>query len=400
MKKLLLLTLLPTIAAAKPPSSDIATVGASEYWIKPTIDIRARYEFGEVDGLDASHAFTFRERIGLQTQDWNGFSAFVEGEFTQAAIDDFNGGAPGVTPGVAGNTPITDPETNELNQGYVQYKGFDTVFRLGRQRIIYDNSAFIGNVGWRQNEQTFDAFSINNTSIEGLTLQYAYVTQANRIFGSDATNNFDYDGMDTHLFNAAYTGFEDFTLGGYIYLIDFDQINAADSDTFGGYVKTNQLGLDLYAELALQTNGGAAGNDDSSYAHITATKTFGTQAITLGMEHLSAGFRTPLATLHAFNGFSDVLLLGRFNGLGSGAIGLTDIYVSHTTPIFFGMKWVNTLHAFGDNEVSTDLGWEYDSVLVKKFDEHLLAIAKFAHFETESNLPTTTRFSVELNYTF
>ncbi|MDP4847479.1 MAG: alginate export family protein [Akkermansiaceae bacterium] len=400
MKKLLLLTLSPSLALAAPPSPDIATVGASEYWIKPTLDIRARYEFGDVDGSDPSHAFTLRERIGLQTQDWNGFSAFVEGEFTQAAIDDYNGGAPGVTPAVGGNTAIADPETNEFNQGYVQYKGFDSTFRLGRQRIIYDSAAFIGNVGWRQNEQTYDAFSISNTSIDGLTLQYAYVNQVNRIFGSDATGNFDYDGMDTHLLNAAYTGIEGFTVGGYIYLIDFDQINAADCDTYGTYVKTNQLGLDLYAELALQTNGGAAGNDDSSYAHVTATKAFGTQSVTLGMEHLSAGFRTPLATLHAFNGFSDVLLLGRFNGLGSGAVGLTDMYVSHTMPIFFGMKWINTLHAFGDNEISTGRGWEYDSVLVKKFDENFTGIAKLAHFETESNLPTTTRFSMELNYKF
>ena len=65
------------------------------------------------------------------------------------------------------------------------------------------------------------------------------------------------------------------------------------------------------------------------------------------------------------------------------------------------------LHALGDNDISTGYGWEYDSVLTKKFDDNFMALAKFAHFETEddvysgkSGLPTTTRFSIELNYVF
>ena len=404
MKKLLLLTLSPTIALAgppNPPSEDIATVGASEYWIKPTIDIRARYEFGDVDGSDVSHAFTVRERLGLQTQEWNGFSAFIEGEFTQAAIDDFdsvpgpaalNGGDPDVT----GNTQIFDPETNELNQGYIQYKGFDTTFRLGRQRIIYDNSAFVGNVGWRQNEQTFDAFSVSTEAIDGLTLKYAYINQVNRIFGSEATNNFDYDGTNIHLLNAAYTGLEGFTFGAYAYLIDFDSINAFDSDTYGGYVKTSQFGLDLYGEVAYQDNAGPQ-DVDGTYAHVTVGKKFGDQNLTVGMEYLSANFRTPLATVHAFNGFADAFIGQRLTGNTGG---LTDVYVSHTTPFFFGTKFINVLHAFGDNEVSTGRGWEYDAVLVKKFDDNFTGIAKFAHFESEDVLPTTTRFTMELNYKF
>lgn len=382
---------------AGPPSPDIATVGASEYWIKPTIDIRARYEFGEVDGLDASHAFTVRERLGLQTQDWNGLSAFIEGEFTQAVVQDYNGGNATVTPSVTGNTPIVDPETNELNQGYVQYKGFDTTFRAGRQRIIYDGAAFIGNVGWRQNEQTYDAFTINNTSIDGLTLQYAYVNQVNRIFGNDASGFFNFVNTDIHLLNAAYTGIENFTVGGYIYLMDFGGLAAFNNDTYGAYAKTTQFGLDLYGEVAYQDNAGATETLEGTYAHVSATKGFGKQSLKVGVEYLSQNFRTPLATVHAYNGFADVFLGQRLTGTTGG---LTDVYASYTTPFFGGTKFVNVLHAYGDNEVSTGRGWEYNAVLVKKFDDNFTGIAKFAHFETESALPTTTRFSMELNYKF
>jgi hypothetical protein len=115
------------------------------------------------------------------------------------------------------------------------------------------------------------------------------------------------------------------------------------------------------------------------------------------MESLSAGFRTPLATLHAFNGYADAFIGQRATGTTGG---LTDVYVSHMIPLWYGVKMTNTLHAFGDNEVSTGRGWEIDSVFAKKFDEHFLAIAKFAHFESESALPTTTRVSLELNYSF
>lgn len=399
LKTAILIATAPTLYAGP---LETMTAPPKEDWISPTLNIRARYEFGDVNGLDVSHAFTIRERLGLQTQEWSGFSAFIEGEFTQAAIDDFDGipgpAQPNVTPDDNRNTDIFDPETNELNQGYLQYKGFDTTFKLGRQRIIYDNTAFIGNVGWRQNEQTFDAFSIATQAIDGLTLSYAYINQVNRIFGSDAINNFDYDNTNIHLLNAAYTGIEGFTFGGYAYLMEFDSIGAYNCDTYGGYVKTSQLGLDLYGEIAYQENAGAAQNLEGTYAHFTVGKTFGTQAITLGMEYLSQNFRTPLSTVHAFNGFADAFIGQRLTGTTGG---LTDIYVSHTVPFIFGTKFTNVLHAFGDNEVSTGRGWEYDAVLVKKFDDNFTGIAKFAHFESEAPaLPTISRFSVELNYEF
>lgn len=402
-------------------SPDLETTLAPkpEPWIKPIIDIRARYEFRDVDLADPSHAFTVRERLGLKTQSWNGFSALIEGEFSQAVVDDYNGGAgPDADPFVLGNSVIADPETNELNQGYIQYTGFDTTAKVGRQRMIYDNAAFIGNVGWRQNEQTFDAISLSNTSIDALTLNYAYINQVNRIFGSDAdsplvfappvifSNVQDLD-SDIHLLNASYTGITDLTLGAYVYLMDFEKRPNWDNDTFGVSAKGTLLGLALYGELAYQDQAGALSEDDAFYAHVTATKTFGTQSLTLGVEHLDDGFKTPLSTVHAFNGFADAFIGGRVEGTHNG---LTDVYLSHTMPLFYGIKWSNILHAYGDNEISTGYGWEYDSVLVKKFDEHFTALAKFSHFESEGDaftgpaggpgLPTITQFSIEMNYTF
>lgn len=399
------------------PDLETTLAAKPEPWIKPVIDIRARYEFGDVDTFDPSHAFTVRERLGLKTTAWNGFSALIEGEFSQAIVDDYNGGAgPTADPFDPANTSIFDPETNELNQGYLQYEGYDTTVKVGRQRLIYDNAAFIGNVGWRQNEQTYDGITLANKSIDGLTLNYAYIEQVNRIFGSDADSEIGFlPGFvnvqdlqsEIHLFNASYTGFSGLTLGGYAYIMNFEELGAWDNNTFGVSAKGTLGGIALYGEVAFQDKAGVLSKEEAMYGHATATKTFGKQSLTLGLEHLDAGFKTPLATVHAFNGFADVTDGARLSGAHNG---LTDLYISHTIPLFYGIKWTNVLHAMGDNEISDGYGWEYDSVLTKKFDDNFTVLAKFAQFESEgdtyvgpagsSELPTTTRVSIELDYTF
>ncbi|MEX2581402.1 MAG: hypothetical protein WD342_20265 [Verrucomicrobiales bacterium] len=409
IKAAILLLAAPALFAGTPEAITPPPSSAGD-WIKPLADIRTRYEFADIDGKDVSHALTIRERIGLETMAWNGFSALVEGEFSQAVVDDFHGGAPGADPFDAANSVIADPETNELNQAYLQYEGFETIVRAGRQRVIYDNAAFIGNVGWRQNEQTFDAVSVSNQAVDRLTFDYAYLNQVNRIFGAEAdgslaaTPNVQDVAANTHLLNASYTGIEGLTLGGYAYLMDFQDKPNWDNNTFGLSGKGDLAGLALYGEIAFQDKAGFDADDQALYVHAAATKNIGSQAFTLGAEHLDAGFKTPLATVHAFNGYADAFIGGRLEGSQNG---LADIYLAHATPLLYDIQWTNVLHAYGDNEISTGYGWEFDSVLVKKFDDHFTAIAKFAHFESEGDayvgrapLPVTTRVSIELNYAF
>ena len=230
----------------------------------------------------------------------------------------------------------------------------------------------------------------------------------NRIFGSDATlPNVGYVNGDVNFFNASYTGISGLTLVGYAYIMNFQEKPNWDNNTYGMSAKGDVFGLTLYSELAYQDKAGVATDKDAFYGHFTATKAFGKQSLTVGVESLGAGFKTPLATLHVFNGYADTLAGGRSEGTQNG---LTDCYLTYTVPVFFGMKWINALHAYGDNEVSAGYGWEYDSVLSKKFDDNFTAIAKFAYFEADSDpyvggsagpaLPDTTRFSMELDYTF
>lgn len=409
----LLLSTASLLHAGSPDLETSLVAPKAESWIKPLINIRARYEFADIDGFDQSNAFTVRERLGLKTQSWNGFSVLVEGEFTQAVVDEYNGGAIGADPYNPTDSIIADPETNELNQFYLQYTGWDTTAIVGRQTLVYDNAAFIGDVAWRQNEQTFDGITLSNTSIEKLTLKYAYINRVNRIFGSDAdgdiklTPNVESVDGQVNLFNASYAGFEGVTLGAYAYVMSFDDLPVWDNNTFGLSAKGKALDLDLYGEGAFQDQAGLSTDETAGYAHVTVTKAFGTQSLMLGMEWLGAGFKTPLATVHAFNGYSDVTDPARISGAHNG---LTDTYAAYSLPIFYGIKWVNIFHILGDDSISAGYGWEYDTVLSKKFDDNFTALAKLAFFESGDDaytggskgiaLPTAQRISVELTYTF
>ncbi len=220
---------------------------------KPLVDIRLRYEHVDQDGLpNNANALTLRTRLGFETAAFHDFKLLIEFEnITTIGAEDFNDT-------VNGNTTfpvVADPDATELNRAQITYTGFDnTVLTGGRQRILLDNQRFFGNVGWRQNEQTFDAFRIDNTSIDNLTATYIYVGQAQRIFG-DANAFGEFTG-DTHALNATYGGLPFGNLTGYIYLVDINEILGLSSASYGfrfsGSRPINDVTLTYTAEFAHQ----------------------------------------------------------------------------------------------------------------------------------------------------
>lgn len=430
LHSLLTLAAATAMVEAGSPTPAPQTPPAEAPWIKPTLDLRMRYEYGSIDAptLDSSTALTVRERVGLLTKDFAGFAGFVEFEGTQA-IDDHYDAAPGsaTSPDNPLLTQINDPENAELNQAWLRYKNWDTEFKLGRQRLIFDNAAMVGNVGWRQNEQTFDGLTIKNTSIEGLTATYAYFNRVNRIFGHDAEGVQRNLAGDVHLLNGSYTGIKTLTLGGYAYLMDFNETGPAFSNNTVGFSakKTAELGRawkgSLYGELAYQTEADSSPIEyDALYGHFIASAQTGNHVFSLGYEHLGAAngtnqttgayagtsFKTPLATAHAFNGYSDTLVAARIGG-APGGIG--DLYVSYATKLPWGLNFTAALHQMGQDDLHLDYGWEADAVLSKKFNDNFTALAKYAYYDAEGPRSGSianpapfdaTRCSIELNYTF
>ena len=372
--------------------------------VTPAIDSRLRYEYGDQSGLDDSHAGTWRNRIGLLTREVYGFKVFAEYEGTLAV--DRDGYNAATVHGPATKTVIADPESHELNQLWGSYEGFDGLLsvKAGRQGINLDNQRFIGTVGWRQNMQSYDAAAVTLRPVEDLEVYYGYLWQVNRIFGSqvEAPQFTDFTG-NSHLVNAKYEGLPFGTLTGYAYFLDLHN-EAGDinsNNTFGASLTGNlaDTGIDYRAEYACQTDAfDSPLRYVAHYAHgaLTAPLIEGLKG-TVGLEYLGsdngAGFKTPLATLHKFNGYAD-----RF--LTTPGAGLSDLYGALAFQLPFSVGASVGYHHFREADFGVSLGNEVDIVLTKEIGKGLSVLAKGALFRGQSGEPDVNRASIEMDYKF
>jgi hypothetical protein len=187
---------------------------------KPVLDVRYRFEYVDQDGVAKNaEANTIRTRAGLETGRFHGLGAGFDVEWIQAiGSEKFNST-------VNGNTQypvVADPDDEEINQLYLIAQDTipGTLFKVGRQRINWDNQRFIGAVGFRQNEQTFDSFRGTVTALPDTELEYLYLDEVRRIFGSDSAVG--HLGMSSHGMRARYGGFEALTITPFALLLDYD----------------------------------------------------------------------------------------------------------------------------------------------------------------------------------
>ena len=356
---------------------------------KVSANIRLRYEGVDDDtrSKDAD-AVTIRTRLGYQTADFNGWKLFGEIEDVTALDESYNSTVNG-----KGTYPVVaDPEDTEINQLFVSYGGFaDTWIKAGRQRIILDGARFVGNVGWRQNEQTYDAFSVVNKSLADTVFTYAYVSEVHRIFSDESPRG--NSEMDSHLLNVSYSGFDLGKLTAYAYLLGFDDTTAgaigpgAATKTIGvsfsgGTALSDTLKL-LYAfEYADQSDyDDGASTNDADYNHLELGLKFPAVTVKVGREVLEGdgtyGFSTQLATLHKFNGWADKFL-------GTPAAGIEDTYVLATGKVG-GVKLLAKYHWFESDAGSFDYGEELNLLAVKKFGKNYTVGLKYADYDADSN---------------
>ena len=323
-------------------------------------NFRLRYE--DVDNNTSNHALTLRSRLTYQSADYKGFSGMLE-------MDDIS---------IIGNenfTGIADPEGTEVNQSWLKYNFGKSSAKYGRQRINLDNQRFIGGVGFRQNEQTYDAISYTDNHLDNTTVFLANVNNVNRIFGENSPIG-DHKN-DSWLFNANYSGFSAGKLSLYAYLLDNENVALFSTDTYGirfsGSTGDKDGTLFNYtAEYAQQSN--VANNPlDYSADYLLLEGTVKTKPVnfTLGYEVLGADsgdtggslldngrFITPLATLHKFQGWADAFLAG---GSGNIDTGIEDLYLSVAGKVA-SVNVAFVYHDFSADKASasiSDLGSEW-----------------------------------------
>jgi len=144
-------------------------------------DFRLRYETVSQDNaLEDADALTLRARLGYKTAELNGFSAVIEGEGSIELVDNFSVPPAGVRPGQF--SVIADPESEELDQAYIQYASENFTAKVGRQVFTLDSHRFVGHVGWRQDRQTFDGIVVNYKPSDKFLINASYIAKRNRIF--------------------------------------------------------------------------------------------------------------------------------------------------------------------------------------------------------------------------
>lgn len=399
----------------------------------PVIDVRARYENVDDAGKPLrGQATTLRARLGYETGVWQGFKFAFEIEQLWVIGGAYNS----TRNGKSAYAVIADPPMTALHRLQLSYHtDFDTTISVGRQRLLIGNQRFIGNSGWRQHEQTFDSVSVVNNTLKDFVITYAWIDRVNRVSGPSrpvpdttpaaATGQATAFKSNSHVFDAVYTGFPGWRLEGYTFLLDLAAPGYATAPaqkiataklstaTTGGraeYTAPLVMGLKtkLAGEYAHQTN--YADNPLSyglDYGLAEGSLIYGPVTATGGYEFMGGngtiGFSTPLATLHAFDGWADMFLSTPANGLVdayiklAAAIPVDSIGCKSLTATLIRRDW-STDHG------GKGIGGEWDAAVELAIDAHASLLLQYADYQGSNialgGFPDKSLFWVQAAYKY
>lgn len=392
---------------------------------KPLVDARIRYENVDQTGIaKEADAITARARAGYELSS-GPFSFLAEAEATLAISEKYNSGLNG-----KGTYPlVADPQNIELNRIQLQFKGVPkTIVTAGRQRINLDDQRFVGAVGWRDNEQTFDAARIEWSGVKNLKLDLTYAWSARTIWGIDGTPATvpprpQAISGDNVFGNLAYTT-KVGTLTGFYYRVDEDELPAAllrnSSQTVGGrfsgaYPFSKIAKLTYTASYANQSD---IGTNPLNYSADYYLGELGVEVkafkLGIGYEVLGAdgsvttkstglpfagGFalQTPFATLHKFQGWADKFLV-------TPATGIKDLYGSAG----YGWKKVGPFdtigvlavyHDYKADRLGAHYGEEIDLQLLAKVKKYTFTL-KYADYNAKAFATDTSKIWASVEWAF
>ncbi|MCB4746946.1 MAG: alginate export family protein [Sulfurovum sp.] len=380
-------------------------------------EIRPRYESVDVpnNGKEKAGASTNRLQLGVQIDlpQIKGLSTYFEGT-NVSGLGNYWDLSTSTRDEMQFYQVVADPAQTRITQAYIDYAFGKTLIRAGRQGVNIDNQRFVGTVNWRQMPQTYDAVAVIDNSIKNLNLLAAYVGKVNTIFDKESVKPVK-SGFSTAsvILHAAYRLTPTLTLTAYDYLIK------DITDTYGiavtGNINEGPIKLNYRLEYAHQTNPTLTTPDkittdviNTNYHNIQANLNIN-HGFLIGVQHevleedkegMSAPFKTPLATLHAHNGWADIFLATPDDGLVdmNGMIG----YKSNE----FGLAKV-IYHTFSSNMAGENYGTEIDMIYKNKIPviKGLSGMVKASLFTKndeffDPKITKTTKIWAMLDYKF
>ncbi|MDP1775611.1 MAG: hypothetical protein Q8K94_03235, partial [Moraxellaceae bacterium] len=250
-----------------------------------------------------------------------------------------------------------------------------------------NNQRFVGGVAWRQNEQTYDALRFSSKDLDKVSFDYVYVDKTHRIFGPEK-------GMppadlhsDHHITAVSWQPSSALTLGAYAYLLEFADAAALSSRTLGGYAtgsfQVAPVKLDYRIVAARQADYGNIPADFSvNYHHLVLGASAAGVRLAVAEEKLGAdqgagvAMQTPLATMHAFQGWADKFL-------NTPASGVRDRYVSVNSAVK-GTALAAIWHQYDAAVGSAKLGSELNLQASRQFLNRYTLTAKYANYQADS----------------
>ena len=438
MKKItcfLLAVTIPNLLAAQtahadtPPAFGAPVDMGSGLSFDPIGDLRVRWENVTQPVKDLSaDAVTVRLRAGGEIRHSpSHLSLLIEGE-GNLAIDTSYNAFPYALPASSEYRPtravVADPQNVGLNRAQVQYKDKTVSLTVGRQVINLDDQRWVGAVAWRQNEQTFDAVR-GTVAVGPFAIDATYADSQRSIYGNDGGPRVSYNGRFTFL--GASLGSKYLMVKGFAYLLDYDptvfsnlklvRSQLDSSQTYGARAtSTLPLGkaikLNLAASYARQSSWRdnprryaadyLAGEAGLSAYGLTATVGYEDMGSDASAKGGPWSVQTPMATLHAFDGWADVFLT-------TPARGLKDTYggLGYALPKSLGIRGLTAkvvYHQFDSDVQSVDYGHEWDGSvgfqtgrvnwLVKYADYHAVGTAALGAGTT------TRKFWLQSEYSF
>lgn len=403
----------PAYAAPKPVFGDPIKV-SDTITIDPIFDARLRYERVETPAMEADAA-TLRVRAGFEIKHAPSHLAILAEAQGTLGIGTHYNAFPFVIADAQRRPQfavVPDAQNVDLNRLQIQYKTKQVTLTLGRQRINLDDQRWVGAVGWRQNEQTFDAVR-GEATIGPVSVDGTYANKQHTVFGYEAGPRRLYDGGFVLLGAGVKAG--PVLVKGFAYLLDYaakEQLGAlatglADTQTYGARASgalplSKAVKLTFAASYARQSSWKQA---PVHYAadYITAEAGLGYKGWNLsgGYEKLGSdngrAVQTPMATLHKFNGWADLFLT-------TPNTGLKDTYVTFakTLPKVKALPGLNanvTWHRFGSDVGSVRFGDEWDASVGFKVRKVSL-LAKFADYRAKGFGVNTRKIWFEADYAF
>lgn len=373
--------------------------------IKPIVDARLRWEGVDQGELDAD-AVTLRLRAGVEAK-LGSFSLLAEGEGTVAPVNDYNAFPFPIDDGQRRPqfAVIADPQNVELNRLQLQYVSEPVTATLGRQRINLDDQRWVGSVGWRQNEQTFDA-ARGEAKLGPVAVDLTYAIAQRTIFGEDAGPRTSFRGDFVFAGLGSKLGPVEGKL--FSYLLDYDEdfFLANSSQTYGGFLSANfpveTAKLSFRASYARQSDYGRNPFDYAAdYWSLEGAAKIAGFTLAGGWEQLGSdngrALQTPMATLHKFNGWADLFLT-------TPPAGLEDAYVS-LAKSFDGVKLLPGLnanivyHQFDSAAGNIEYGTEWDASLGFKIGRVGLLL-KYADYDAEDFGADTRKLWLQADWAF